>query len=115
MTFKPYKPVSILALVMLGGLGYAFHAGDFFAEGAILLRMPWGISSLVEIYVGIGLFFCWVFYRERLRGIAFLWLFAALALGNVVACAYVLLAAYRADADPARFFMGHHAVERGNV
>jgi hypothetical protein len=38
-------------LAMTGILIYGFTSGDFFAEGAKLLTMPWGIVSLVDMHV----------------------------------------------------------------
>ena len=114
MPFKPYILVGLLAMIMAGGLAYGFAAGEFTAEGGALIRMPWGLVTLIEVYVGLGLLFSWVFYRERSKPRALVWLVAALALGNIVACLYVLLAAYRAGGDPSVFFMGHRALEVRN-
>ena len=52
-------------LAMTGILIYGFTIGDFAAEGAKLLAMPWGIVSLVDLYVGFALFSCWIVYREN--------------------------------------------------
>ena len=63
------KIAKIIALVgllaMTGILIYAFTIGDFFAEGAQMLAMPWGIVSLVDLYVGFTLFSCWIVFREK--------------------------------------------------
>ena len=37
-------------------LFYGFTQGDFFADGSIILNNPWGIVSLVDLYVGFILF-----------------------------------------------------------
>ena len=52
-------------LAMTGILIYGFTIGDFAAEGAKLLSMPWGIVSLVDLYVGFALFSCWIVFREK--------------------------------------------------
>jgi ABC-type polysaccharide/polyol phosphate export permease len=44
-------------------LFYAFMSGNFTEEGVRLLRMPWGIVSLVDLYAGFTLFSCWIAYR----------------------------------------------------
>lgn len=56
------KIAKIIALVgllaMTGILIYGFTVGNFLAEGAKLLAMPWGVVSLVDLYVGFTLFSC---------------------------------------------------------
>lgn len=103
--------VSLLGLGMAAGLAYGFLVGDFSAETAVLTDMPWGIVSLIEIYIGLGLFACWVFYRESSRLKALAWLVAAAALGNIVCCVYVLLTVRKVKGDAIRFWMGHRAME----
>ncbi len=34
-------------------------------KAAKLLAMPWGIVSLVDLYVGFALFSIWIVYREK--------------------------------------------------
>ena len=50
---------------MTGVLIYGFTIGNFSAEGAKLLAMPWGIVSMVDLYVGFTLFSCWIVFREK--------------------------------------------------
>ena len=60
------KLIALVGLLsMTGVLVYGFFGGDFSAEGALLLSMPWGIVSLVDLYVGFTLFSGWIVYRER--------------------------------------------------
>ena len=44
--------LSGLFLVMLAGLIYGFGWGDFWEDGGELMDNPWGIVSLVDVYVG---------------------------------------------------------------
>ncbi len=54
---KVAKLIALVGLLaMTGILIYGFTSGDFAAEGAKLLTMPWGIVSLVDLYVGFALF-----------------------------------------------------------
>ena len=54
---KLAKAIALLGLLaMTAVLIYGFTAGDFLAEGSRLLEMPWGIVSLVDLYVGFILF-----------------------------------------------------------
>ena len=115
MTGKPQIIAGTLALIMASGLLWASLTGDLGAEGRALLELPWGILSLVEIYVGLALFFGWVFYREANRLSAALWLVAAIVLGNIVSCCYVLVAAFKSRGNASRFWMGHRAPGSDNA
>jgi hypothetical protein len=104
------KVIALLGMVVMGVvLIYGFTIGDFSGEGAVLTRMPWGIVSLADVYVGFILFCGWVFFREKSLLVAALWTVAVLVLGNLVTCLYVLLALYRTRGDWPRFWMGHRA------
>jgi len=69
LTETPMKIAKVLSLLgllaMTGVLIYGFTVGDFAGEGARLLAMPWGIVSLVDLYVGFTLFSAWIVFRER--------------------------------------------------
>ena len=45
---------------MLAGLIYGFAWGDFWKDGGALMDNPWGVVSLVDVYVGFLLFLGWV-------------------------------------------------------
>ena len=115
MTARIHIVAGSLGLIMASGLIWATLTGDFGAEGRALMALPWGVVSLMEIYVGLGLFFAWVFYREPNWLRAALWLVAAIVLGNIVSCCYVLVAASTAKGDAARSWCGHRAAEGGNA
>ena len=66
-------------------------AGDFFGEGGQLVRMPWGIVSLVDLYTGFILVSAWMWFRERHWWSAALWTVAMMTLGNLAFAGYVLL------------------------
>ena len=53
------------ALAMTVVLVYGFTAGDFSEDGALILANPWGIVSLVDLYVGFTLFSIWIVFREQ--------------------------------------------------
>ena len=66
MNMKIAKIIAALGvLAMTVAIGSAFINGDFGAEGAKLTAMPWGIVSLVDLYVGFILFSGWIIYREK--------------------------------------------------
>lgn len=104
--------VGIATTVMATALTWGLFKGNLSAEGGALLRMPWGLVSLIEIYVGMALFGCWVFWREASPLRSGLWMLAVALIGNVVSCAYVLLALRSARGNPTLFWMGARAEHR---
>ncbi len=93
-------------LAMTGVLVYGFTVGDFAGEGRRLLAMPWGIVSLVDLYVGFTLFSAWIVYRERSPLRAGVWVVLMMVLGFFTASLYTLIALQRSDGDWQRFWMG---------
>jgi hypothetical protein len=92
----------LLALTLL----WASQTGDFGAEGAQLMRMPWGLATLADLYLGFALFACWVLARESHRAVAIAWIAALCVLGNVVAALYVWRALGQARGEARRFWLG---------
>ena len=94
---------------MLAALAYGINAGGLMEDGALIAGLPWGLVTLVAIYVGFFLFSCWIVYRESKVGVAGIWIVALMSLGNLVSCLYVLWAAQRSKGDAASFWMGDRA------
>jgi hypothetical protein len=98
---KLAQALSILgALAMTGIIAYAFIAGDFATEGAILTSMPWGIVSLVDLYVGFTLFSAWIVYREKSIFATVLWILAVMTLGALAISLYALFALRASQGNP---------------
>ena len=72
----------------------------------MLLSMPWGIVSLVDVYVGFALFSCWIVYREKSLVRSVVWVALVIVLGNFTASLYTLIALYTSGGDWKRFWMG---------
>ena len=107
---KLAKAISFLGILAMSvALIYAFMVGDFWAEGSILLSMPWGIVSLVDLYVGFALFAGWIIYREKSPIVAILWVVALMGLGFLAGALYAFIALVRCDGDWAKFWQGHRA------
>jgi len=107
---KLAKILTILGvLAMTGIIAYAFIAGDFAAEGAILTSLPWGIVSLVDLYVGFTLFSAWIVYREKSIPVIVLWIIAVMTLGAFAISLYAFLALRASQGNPQKFFMGNRA------
>jgi len=97
------------AAAMAAVLIYGFTVGDFAAEGSQLLSMPWGIVSLVDLYVGFTLFSGWIIFREASLVKTAAWIVAVMVLGFFAASLYALLALRSSSGDWRRFWLGKHA------
>jgi hypothetical protein len=105
---KIAKGIALLGLLsMTAVLIYGFTVGDFSAEGRQLLSMPWGIVSLVDLYVGFTLFSCWIVYREHSLGRSIVWVILMMVLGFFTASLYTLIALQTSSGDWERFWMGN--------
>jgi len=105
---KIAKLVALLGLLaMTAVLIYGFTVGDFSGEGQVLLSMPWGIVSLVDLYVGFILFSGWIVYREKSLVRSIVWIFFMMVLGFFTASLYTLIALQTSGGDWRRFWMGN--------
>jgi Protein of unknown function (DUF1475) len=107
---KIAKVLSLLGiLAMTGVLIYGFTVGDFAGEGARLLAMPWGIVSLVDLYVGFTLFSAWIVFRERSWPRSLVWVVLMMVLGFFTASLYTFLALQASGGDWHKFWFGRRA------
>ena len=93
-------------LVMSGAFCYAFAAGQFYADGSRLLENPWGVATVVDVYVGFALFSCWVAWRETRFTKAIAWIVLIMLGGNLVSAIYVLIALRSSRGSITRFWHG---------
>ena len=101
------KIVALLGLLAMAAvLIYGFTVGDFAEEGKQLLSMPWGIVSLVDLYVGFALFSGWIVYREKSLWRSVVWVALMIVLGFFTASLYTLIALQRSGGDWRRFWLG---------
>jgi hypothetical protein len=104
------KLVALLGILAMGSaLVYGFTQGDLSADGQVLFSIPWGVVSLVDVYVGFTLFSSWVVFREQHLWVALAWVVLIMVLGFFVASVYALLALCNSDGNWHRFWMGHRA------
>jgi hypothetical protein len=104
---KIAKIVALLGLLAMAAvLIYGFTVGDFAEEGKQLLSMPWGIVSLVDLYVGFTLFSGWIVYRERSLWRSVVWVALMMVLGFFTASLYTLIALQRSGGDWQCFWLG---------
>ncbi len=111
---KIAKITAGLGVLAMGAvLIYAFTAGDFRAEGGQLLAMPWGIVSLVDLYVGFTLFAGWIVYREESVWRAGVWIVLLMTLGFFIGSLYALIALVQSGGDWQRFWLGKRSGQNG--
>ena len=104
---KVAKAIALLGvLAMSAVLIYAFTTGNLAEEGSELLSMPWGIVSLVDLYVGFTLFSCWIVYREKSLVRSVIWVVLMMVLGFFTASIYVFVALQSSGGDWRRFWLG---------
>ena len=90
---KLAKAIALIGLLaMTAALLYGFTIGDFAQEGSQLLAMPWGIVSLVDLYVGFILFSGWIVYRERTVLPSIIWVILMMVLGFWTGALYTFIA-----------------------
>ena len=107
---KVAKAISLLGLIaMTVVLVYGFTVGNFREDGAALLLNPWGIVSLVDLYVGFILFSGWIIYRENSAVRSIIWVFFMMVLGFFTGALYTFIALQTSGGDWRRFFMGSRA------
>ncbi|MCJ7519094.1 MAG: DUF1475 domain-containing protein [Anaerolineaceae bacterium] len=110
---KLAKFIVLLGAVAQGGiLIYGFTQGNFGAAGQFFFKDPWGIVSLVDVYVGFMFFSAWVIYREKNLLNALLWVVAIIILGTFPAGVYAFLALQNSGKSWKRFWMGNHATAK---
>jgi len=97
--------VALLAVVIRGAL----HGGGLGEVLRDMVAQPWGLATLVDLYVGFFLFAGWVAHRERSLPRTALWTIATMGLGNLIPCRDVLRAARSARGSGARFWHGVEA------
>jgi len=109
---KIAKSVSLLGIIAMSGIIiYGFVIGDFASEGSKLLEMPWGIVSLVDLYVGFTLFSGWIIYREKSLVRSVIWVFLMMTLGFFTGSLYTYLALNKSKGDWKTFWLGNRAAE----
>lgn len=101
------KIIAWIGLVaMTIGLLNGFLNGDFFEDGGKLFSNPWGVMSLIDLYVGFVLFSLWIAFREKHVFQSVVWIVMMMVLGFFAGCLYTLMAFYTSKGDWLTFFLG---------
>ena len=106
-TAKIISALGVLAMTAV--LVYGFTVGNFSADGAELLKNPWGIVSLVDLYTGFILFSGWIVFREKSLAVAVFWVILMMVLGFFTGALYTFLALTASKGNWKVFWMGHRA------
>ncbi|MFT7457877.1 MAG: hypothetical protein ACI909_000545 [Planctomycetota bacterium] len=109
------RPLVLVAsagfIIMAGFIIYAMMIGNLMTEGSTLLAMPWGMVSLVDIYLGLILFSLWVVWREDFSLAGICWAVLIISLGNMLSCLYILKACRDAGRNMKKFWLGRQLEE----
>jgi len=97
---------SIGVLAMTVALLNGFLNGSFFDDGSVILNNPWGIVSLVDLYVGFVLIAMWMAFREKSVLASVIWIILLMVLGFFIGSLYVLITLYKSENDWLTFFLG---------
>lgn len=112
---KLAKAISLLGLLaMTAALVYGFTVGDFVDDGAQLLSNPWGVVSIVDLYVGFILFSGWIIYREKSVLRSIIWVILMMVLGFFSGALYTFIALQTSGDDWQRFWMGNRAPSKNH-
>jgi hypothetical protein len=107
---KIAKAVALSGLLaMTGILVYGFAEGNFGADGKLILANPWGLVSLVDLYVGFSLFSGWIIFREKSPLAAILWVVLMMVLGFFTASLYTFIALQKSKGDWRYFWLGKNS------
>lgn len=88
-----------------------FTQGDFFADGSILLKNPWGIVSMVDLYVGFTLFSMWIYFREKNKLLAWVLILSMMVFGFFAGSLYVAIHLEKSNGSWKKFFLGWRSNE----
>lgn len=109
---KTAKILSFMGILAMSAvLVFGFTQGDFFTDGGTLLKNPWGVVSLVDLYVGFTLFSLWIAFREKNILLMILWILAMMILGFFAGALYVFINLVRSKGNLLDFFLGDRKSE----
>ncbi|REK24847.1 MAG: DUF1475 domain-containing protein [Actinobacteria bacterium] len=83
------------AAAMVAAILAGFVSGDFTGEGSAILDLVWGRVTLIDLYIGLGLFAVWIGFREKRPLLRAAWWLALIILGNLASALYVVIASFQ--------------------
>ena len=107
---KIAKVIALLGLLAMSVvLFYGFTVGDFSNDGAKIIANPWGIVSLVDLYVGFTLFSGWIVFREKAWLPSVIWVVLMMTLGFWAGALYTFISLQTSGDDWHKFWYGKRA------
>lgn len=88
------------------GLANGFINGNFSEDGAKLLSNPWGVMSMIDLYVGFVLFSMWIVFREKNMLLIIVLILLMMIFGFLTASIYIVANLYLSKGDWLKFFLG---------
>ncbi len=88
-----------LALVMAAAIVWAAIDGDFSADGEQILGLPWGVVSIIDVYVGAALVATWIWWRDG-PSQGLVWLLLLVVLGHLATALYVAWRSWTVESVP---------------
>lgn len=82
--------LGVLGALFTGLIVWAFSQKPLGESADLLLKDPWGIVTLADLYLGFFLVILFIFYTCKNKGAALLWSGTLLVLGNVVSVIYII-------------------------
>lgn len=82
---------AVPGLILTLAIGWAFATADFFASLATVVANPWGVVTLVDLYVGFVFTGLIIAAIERWKPWAWALLPLSFVLGNVVFAAWGIM------------------------
>jgi hypothetical protein len=86
--------LAVLCLVLATFGAYSVHVvatHGYFGFLTLAAREPWALQMLLDVFISVGLFTCWMIPDARRRGIAWWpYLVACIGLGSIGALAYLV-------------------------
>ena len=91
MSLKLLKPfISILLLAIIVVMIYAGSHENMFKLPSIITGNIWFQASLWDVYTGLVVVYCWIFYKLNALTSRILWFILLIVLGNIATCGFVL-------------------------
>ncbi len=86
-----FAGLALLGLIVWAMLAYPEVHGDLWLQFGVVTSLPWGLVSIVDLYVGFLIFAALVLITERSWWAAALWAAPVFVLGNVWAAVWFVL------------------------
>lgn len=87
---------AVLGLALLGAIVWAsmnsgpLH-GSLVDQGGVMLTLPWGVVTLLDLYIGFAFMAVIIMLAERSWLVGLLWALPLFFLGNVWAAVWLLI------------------------